>query len=30
LTNRAYLSRMFKRITGESPACFRRRHGIDL
>jgi AraC family transcriptional regulator, arabinose operon regulatory protein len=30
LTNRAYLSRMFKRITGETPARFRRRHGVDL
>jgi transcriptional regulator GlxA family with amidase domain len=28
LTNRAYLSRVFKRITGESPARFRRRHGV--
>jgi AraC family transcriptional regulator, arabinose operon regulatory protein len=27
--NRAYLSRVFKRITGESPAEFRRRHAID-
>jgi transcriptional regulator GlxA family with amidase domain len=27
LTNRAYLSRVFKRITGESPARFRRNHG---
>jgi AraC-like DNA-binding protein len=27
LANRAYLSRVFKRITGESPAEFRRRHG---
>jgi AraC family transcriptional regulator, arabinose operon regulatory protein len=25
--NRAYLSRVFKRITGESPAQFRQRHG---
>jgi AraC family transcriptional regulator, arabinose operon regulatory protein len=25
--NRAYLSRVFRRITGESPAQFRRRHG---
>jgi AraC family transcriptional regulator, arabinose operon regulatory protein len=25
--NREYLSRVFKRITGESPAEFRRRHG---
>jgi AraC family transcriptional regulator, arabinose operon regulatory protein len=25
--NRAYLSRVFKKITGESPARFRRRHG---
>jgi AraC-like DNA-binding protein len=25
--NRFYLSRVFKRITGESPARFRRRHG---
>jgi AraC family transcriptional regulator, arabinose operon regulatory protein len=25
--NRAYLSRVFKRITGQSPAEFRRRHG---
>ncbi len=25
--NRAYLSRVFKRVTGESPAEFRRRHG---
>jgi AraC family transcriptional regulator, arabinose operon regulatory protein len=27
--NRAYLSRMFKRITGESPGEFRRRHGSE-
>ena len=26
--NRAYLSRVFKRITGESPAEFRRRHAL--
>ena len=26
--NRAYLSRVFKKITGESPAEFRRRHGV--
>jgi AraC-like DNA-binding protein len=26
LANRAYLSRVFKRITGESPAEFRRQH----
>ena len=25
--NRAYLSRVFHRVTGESPARFRRRHG---
>jgi AraC-like DNA-binding protein len=25
--NRAYLSRVFKQMTGESPAQFRRRHG---
>lgn len=25
--NRAYLSRVFRRVTGESPAEFRRRHG---
>lgn len=29
LSNRAYLSRVFKRITGESPARFRRRHRVD-
>ena len=26
--NRAYLSRVFKRTTGESPAQFRRRHAV--
>jgi transcriptional regulator GlxA family with amidase domain len=25
--NRAYLRRVFKQITGESPAQFRHRHG---
>jgi AraC family transcriptional regulator, arabinose operon regulatory protein len=29
LSNRAYLSRVFKRITSESPARFRRRHRVD-
>ncbi len=28
--NRAYLSRVFKKTTGESPAEFRRRHGRDM
>ena len=27
--NRAYLSRVFKRTTGESPAGFRRRHAVN-
>ncbi|MCC7084394.1 MAG: helix-turn-helix transcriptional regulator [Pirellulales bacterium] len=30
LSNRAYLSRVFKRITGDSPARFRRRHRVDV
>jgi AraC family transcriptional regulator, arabinose operon regulatory protein len=28
--NRAYLSRVFKRTTGESPAEFRRRHATEI
>jgi AraC-like DNA-binding protein len=28
--NRYYLSRVFKRLTGDSPAHFRRKHGSDL
>jgi AraC-like DNA-binding protein len=28
--NRAYLSRVFRRVTGESPAQFRRRHGSQV
>jgi AraC-like DNA-binding protein len=27
--NRHYLSRMFKKVTGDSPAHFRRQHGSD-
>jgi AraC-like DNA-binding protein len=30
LSNRAYLSRVFKRITDESPARFRRRHRVEI
>jgi len=26
--NRAYLSRVFKRVTGESPAHFRHDHAV--
>jgi AraC family transcriptional regulator, arabinose operon regulatory protein len=28
--NRAYLSRVFKRVTGESPAHFRRDHAVSI
>lgn len=28
--NRAYLSRVFKRVTGESPAHFRRDHAVSV
>ena len=28
--NRAYLSRVFKKITGESPGEFRHRHSLPI